>query len=56
MRQLFGAQLYDGLLALPTNIRLGWKSLTMANNPAYYYDRKKFYNIGHCTKTFYGRN
>jgi hypothetical protein len=36
--------------ALPTNIRLDWKSLTGTNTLAYchylFYGRKKFYNIG----------
>jgi hypothetical protein len=40
------AKLYGWLmaLALPTNIRLGWKSLPRTNSIAY---RKKFYKIGY---------
>ncbi len=36
MKHLSGAQLYGRLLALPTNIRLGWKGLPGTNALAYY--------------------
>ncbi len=31
-----GAPLYDRFLALPTNIGLGWKGLTVTNTLAYF--------------------
>ncbi len=36
MKCLSGAPLYGKLLALPTNVRLGWKSLPRTNTLAYY--------------------
>ncbi len=36
MKHLSGAPLYGGLLALPTNIRLGWKGLPGANTESYF--------------------
>ncbi len=41
------AKLYDRLLALRTNIRLGRKSFPVTSTLAYY-GRKKFYNIEAC--------
>jgi hypothetical protein len=45
-----GTPNYGRLTALPTNIRLGWKSLPGANTPVYYKNHivwiKKFYYIG----------
>jgi hypothetical protein len=35
-RSLSGATLYGKLLALFTNVRLGWKRLPRTNTPAYY--------------------
>jgi hypothetical protein len=53
---LTGLHCNGRLLALPANIKLGWKLMAVANTPAYYhtaimvrlgnYDRKKFYTIG----------
>jgi hypothetical protein len=42
---------WDRILALPTNIRLGWKGLPVTNPRSLLrafvnYGRKKFYNIG----------
>ncbi len=48
MQDLKGA-LLEKALALPANIRLGWKGLPGTKAQAYYelfFDRKKFYNIG----------
>jgi hypothetical protein len=39
--------LHSKVLALPKNIRLGWKGLPGTNALAYY---EKFYNIGHRSK------
>jgi hypothetical protein len=36
VKHLSGAQLLGRLLGLPTNIRLGWKSLPGTNTLAYY--------------------
>jgi hypothetical protein len=36
VKHISGAPLYDRLLALPTNIRVGWKGLPGTNPPAYY--------------------
>ncbi len=36
VKHLSGAPLYGNLLALPTNIRLGWKGLSGTNALAYY--------------------
>jgi hypothetical protein len=36
VKLLSGAPLLDRLLALPENIRLGWKSLSEANPQAYW--------------------
>ncbi len=36
VRHISGDPLYDRLLALPTNIRLGWKGLPGTNTLAYY--------------------
>ncbi len=36
LKHLSGAPLQGRPLALPTNIRLGWKSLQRTNTPAYY--------------------
>ncbi len=36
VKHLSGAPLKGRLLALSTNIRLGWKGLTETNTPAYY--------------------
>jgi len=41
VKNLSGAPLKGRLLALPTNIRLGWRGLPQTNTPAYY-SRKKF--------------
>ncbi len=51
MKQLSGGRLCGSLLALHTNIRLGWKGLPRINTLAYYEhlwitEEKKFYNIG----------
>jgi hypothetical protein len=45
VRYLSDPPLFGRLLALPANIRLGWKGLPGTNTPAQY-GRKKFYNIG----------
>jgi hypothetical protein len=44
VQHLSGAQLYGRFLALPTNIRIGWKSMPGTNTPAYY---KKFVAYSH---------
>jgi hypothetical protein len=36
VKDLSGVPIFGRLLALPTNIRLGWKSLLGLNTPAYY--------------------
>ncbi len=53
MKHLSGAPLKGRPLALPANIRLGWKSLPGTNTLAYYenqinYGRNKFYSAGPC--------
>jgi hypothetical protein len=54
MKHLSSAPFWGRLLALPTNIRLGWKSLPGANTLAFHENsqlsRKKFYNIGYRVK------
>jgi hypothetical protein len=52
MKHISDAPLSVRLLALSTNIRLGWKGLPGTNVLAYYEKSlltavKKFYNIGH---------
>jgi hypothetical protein len=49
MKHLSGAPLYGRLLALPTNIRLGWKGSPGTNTllqKVLTYGRNFFYNIG----------
>jgi hypothetical protein len=51
MRHLSDVPHYGWLLALLTNIRLGWQYLPETNTLAYYgnpyvYEEKKFYDIG----------
>ncbi len=48
VQHLSGAPLKGKLMALPANIRLGWKDQPGTNNLAYYkhYGRKMFHNIG----------
>jgi hypothetical protein len=53
VRHLSGAPLYGRLLALPTNIRLGWKGLLGTNALSYNEEASLtgviFYSIVHCT-------
>jgi hypothetical protein len=62
---LWDYSLNGRLLALPTNIRLGWKCLAVTTNTLAYYGYeinhgpKNMYcetGTGRCYKTFYGRN
>ncbi len=57
MKRLSGVPLKGRLLALPTNIRLGWKGLAGTNALAYFGPWKPFQPCQlfarHCYKTFY---
>ncbi len=58
MKHLSIAPLKSRLLALPTNIRLGWKGLPIIRK-SINYDCKKMYRIGSMGlyyKTYYGHN
>ncbi len=61
MKHLSGAPFYGRPLALPKNIRLGWKGSPRTNTLAYYvksvnYDRKSFIAQAPGLKSFIGSN
>jgi hypothetical protein len=64
VKHISGASFYGGLLALPTNIRLGWKRNVGDKHSSLLqkfinYGQKKFYNFGawgQSHKTFLGIN